>query len=99
MIDKFMYGCSESVIGSLYSKVKLGIKQKTILQHTFMADQSAEEVTVNVKLSASATLSELRMLAAELVRAADIIEAEISNPTHERLNTQYLDSGETVVVT
>jgi hypothetical protein len=98
MIDKFMYGGGESVIGSLYSEVKLGKKQKTILQHTFMADQSAEEVTVNVKLSASATLAELRMLAAELVRAADIIEAEISNPTQERLNTQHLDSGETVVV-
>lgn len=99
MIDKFMYGkTTVDVIGSLYAEVKVSKKQKTILQHTFMADQSAEEVTVHLKLSTKASLAELRMMAAELVRAADIIEAEISNPTQERLNTQHLDSGETIVV-
>jgi hypothetical protein len=99
MIDKFMYGkTTVNVIGSLYAEVKLGKKQKTILQHTFMADQSAEEVTVQVTLSTKATLAELRMMAAELARAADIIEAEIKNPTQERLNTRLLDTGETIVV-
>jgi hypothetical protein len=99
MIDKFMYGeTSVNVAGSLYCEVTLGKKQKTILQHTFMAGEPADEVSVSLKLPTKASLAELRMMAAELVRAADMIEAEISNPTKERLNTQHLDSGETKVI-
>lgn len=99
MIEKFMFGeTSVNVAGTLHCEVTLGKKTRTILKHTFLTNEPAEKVKVSISLPTSATLTELRMMAAELVKAADMIEDEVKNPAKERLNTQHLDSGETKVI-
>lgn len=99
MIEKFMFGkASGDVLGTLHSEVELKKGPKTIANHTFLVGDTKETAKVSLKLSATVSLDELRRIAAKLVATADQIEAEMENSATERINIQYLDSGEAKVI-
>lgn len=80
---------SGNVLGIMHAQVMIKGKDKTVLQHTFMVDDTIESTVVDLRMPTRANLGELRALAAKMLAFADQVEKEIRNPAKEPIEESY----------